>query len=143
MGPDIVFPAAAYLAMAVEAIFQTSQSLNVLQGESQNKRTRYRLRDVMFIKALVLQDGDVEHKIMLTLTPHQGTKALWHEFKISSLSDDIWTEHCHGLISLEEHTEEGKRFLIRSIWTSKLTKSSRSGSCSQAFGTYNVSSLMV
>ena len=108
MGSDIVFPAAAYLAMAVEAIYQSSKSLAFSNWKDQADGTRFRLRDITFAKALVLQDGGIEHRIMLTLTPRPGAKAAWHEFKISSLTDDVWTEHCHGLVSLEEDTKDGK-----------------------------------
>lgn len=111
MGSDIVFPAAAYLAMAVEAIHQSSRSLRSPDEKDQSERRCFRLRDIYFIKALVLQDGGVEHKIMLTLIPRPRAKAAWHEFKISSQTDDIWNEHCHGLISLEQDSEESRHLL--------------------------------
>lgn len=122
MGSDIVFPAAAYLAMAVEAIYQSSQSLRPPDEKDQPKRRCFRLRDIYFIKALLLQDGGVEHKIMLTLAPRPGAKAAWYEFKISSQTDDIWNEHCHGIISLEQDSEESKQTLSEQSWKVRLTQ---------------------
>ena len=122
MGSDIVFPAAAYLAMAVEAIRQSSQSLGSLDRKDHSERRCFRLRDIFFTKALVLQDGGVEHRIMLTLAPRPGTKAAWHEFKISSQTDDVWNEHCHGLISLEQDSKESKHILSERSWKLRLTQ---------------------
>lgn len=111
MGPDIVFPAAAYLAMAVEAIYQANQSLGSQVTEERSEKRCFRLRDIFFTKALMLQDAGVEHRIMLTLNSRPGAQAAWHEFKISSQMDDVWTEHCHGLISLEHDSEESEHLL--------------------------------
>ena len=121
MGSDVIFPAAAYLAMAVEAIHQSDQSPGYLDGKDTPERTCFRLRDIFFTKALVLQDGGVEHKIMLTLSPRPGAKAAWHEFRISSRTDDVWNEHCHGLISLEPDSKESKHFLSKRSWKFWLT----------------------
>ena len=86
--------------MAMEAIYQTSHGIAINQGSKMIGKSCYQLRDVVFPKALVLEDGK-EHKIMLTLTPRSGFKDSWHEFKISSLTEALWSEHSSGLIRLK------------------------------------------
>ncbi|KAL8645664.1 MAG: hypothetical protein Q9226_007199, partial [Calogaya cf. arnoldii] len=104
MGPEIVFPAAGFMAMAVEAVHQSSEALVQLEGKTPIKHPRYRLRNVTFDKALVLEDGE-EHKIMLTLTAVPGGRSDWHEFVVSSLVDEAWREHSRGLVRIEEEIE--------------------------------------
>ena len=72
MGDDIVFPAAGFMAMAIEAMSQSSQALSTLEGEVKIEKARYRLRDVTFHKALVLEESDDGRKVMLSLTKIQG-----------------------------------------------------------------------
>jgi hypothetical protein len=55
----------------------------------------------------MLEEGDHVAKVMLTLNPHPGFKDSWCEFKINSLADTAWTEHCHGLIRIEEDIVQG------------------------------------
>ncbi|KAL8683912.1 MAG: hypothetical protein Q9186_000123 [Xanthomendoza sp. 1 TL-2023] len=104
MGPEIVFPAAGFMAMAVEAIHQSNEALTQLEGKQPIDCPRYRLRDCTFNKALVLEEGE-EHKIMLTLTPVPGGKSDWHEFVVSSLIEDAWKENSRGLVRVEEEVE--------------------------------------
>ena len=104
MGPEIVFPAAGFMAMAVEAIHQSNEALTRLESKTFVEHLRYRLRNVTFDKALVLEEGE-EHKIMLTLTPVPGGKSDWHEFVVSSLIDSAWKENCRGLIRVGEEIE--------------------------------------
>jgi Polyketide synthase dehydratase len=106
MGHEIVFPAAGFIAMAVEALYQTSQSIDLTKGNQAGKY-RYRLLNVRFSKALVLEEN-AQCKTMLTLAPCPGSNNPWHEFKISSLTEDVWTEHSRGMIRLEKDVEEGK-----------------------------------
>ncbi|KAL8895775.1 MAG: hypothetical protein Q9192_003453 [Flavoplaca navasiana] len=104
MGPEIVFPAAGFMAMAVEAVHQSHQALVELEGKTAIVHPRYRLRNVTFDKALVLENGE-EHKIMLTLTPVPGGRSDWHEFVVSSLIEDSWKESSRGLVRVEEELE--------------------------------------
>ena len=107
MGPEILFPAAAYVAMAIEAMFQSSQSTNPNEGVSSLDQLRYRLRNVKFDRALVLEENRPA-KVMLTLTPHSGVKDSWFDFKVSSLREEVRSEHCYGLIRLEKVIAEGR-----------------------------------
>jgi hypothetical protein len=104
MGPEIVFPAAGFMAMAVEAIYQSNEALTRLESKTPIEHPRYRLRNVTFDKALVLEEGE-QHKIMLTLTPVPGGKSDWHEFLVSSLIDGAWKENSRGLIRVEGSVE--------------------------------------
>ena len=113
MGPEIVFPAAGFMAMAVEAMSQSNQALGFNEGKGRVERPRYRLRNVTFPKALVLEENDKDHKIMLTLAPRPGAKDSWHEFKVSSLTDGTWSEHSRGLVCIEEDVDFGKLSLLR------------------------------
>ncbi len=102
MGHEIVFPAAAFCAMAVEALYQARMGVHLTEGTVLADKPRYKLRNVTFPKALVLQENGDGHKIMLSLAACPGTKDSWHEFKIFSLNDKIWSEHSRGLICAEE-----------------------------------------
>ena len=107
MGHEIVFPGAGYIAMAIEAIFQVNQA-NVADQDSKSvDEFSYRLRDVVFSKALVLEEDGKGHTIMLTLTPRTRSKDSWHEFRVSSLVEGLWSEHCHGLVRLATVVERG------------------------------------
>ena len=86
---DIVFPAAGYLAMAVEAI---RQLVNDPKGFS--------LRSVSIGKALVIKDAkDIE--VMTHLRPKMLTtsdSSRWYEFQISSFTGSEWEKNCSGEI---------------------------------------------
>ena len=99
LGSDVVFPAAGYIAMAIEAVYQTAW-MTTWKEEAPPKH-RFRLRDVKLSRALVLQE-DSETRMMLSLTPVPGSTRSWFEFKVSSLrDDDTWMEHSTGLVRVE------------------------------------------
>ena len=115
MGTEILFPASGYIAMAIEALYQCVQSTKPVEGVSFAGQFRYRLRNVKFAKALVLEDGN-EAKIMLTLSAHPGTKDSWYDFKVFSMRESIRSEHCDGLIRLEDFETEGEHFSSLLLW---------------------------
>ena len=95
----VVYPAAGYIVMAIEAASQRTAAKNV-------KVARYKLREVTFGQALVIPEQSGEVETLVQLRPHQeGTKLLsdtWDEFCVLSVTDeDRWTEHCRGLVSVE------------------------------------------
>lgn len=104
MGEDIVFPAAAFMSIGVEALYQASQAGNPIERSELEGKYRYRLRNVTFSKALVLTEDTTGRQIMTTLMPSQEP---WFEFRISSLTDETWNEHSRGLISLEDNPKQG------------------------------------
>ena len=102
MGTDIIFPASGYIAMAMEALYQTNtaQALQTGNGSSAGS-LQYRLRNVRFEKALVLEE-ETGSKIVLSLNPLAGTKNTWYEFQVSSSNDGASPMiHCTGLIRTE------------------------------------------
>ncbi|MCJ1264132.1 hypothetical protein MMC22_004003 [Lobaria immixta] len=96
---DIIFPAAGYMAMAIEALYQMGRSLGRINEIDDIDKVSYRLRNVSFLKAMVLEK-EKDHKMFLTLAPCIGPQDSWHEFKVSSISEGAWAEHCRGLICL-------------------------------------------
>jgi hypothetical protein len=105
LGQDIVFPAAGFIAMGVEALYQAHQAISPTEWSTFIDKYRYRLRNVTFSKALVLQEKGAGHKIMVTLASQQDS---WYEFKVSSLTtEDTWIEHSCGFVSLEEDPKQG------------------------------------
>ncbi|GAP90164.1 putative acyl transferase acyl hydrolase lysophospholipase [Rosellinia necatrix] len=101
IGSQIVFPGAGYIAMAIEAVYQTT--LMTAWSEEIPSRYRYRLRDVKFSRALVLEE-DTETRYTLALSPvrgGQGTVRSWYEFRVCSLTDTVHAEHSTGLICIE------------------------------------------
>lgn len=113
IGSDILFPAAGYMAMAMEAVRQTIWSTagpeDVSDLESRNYH--YTLKDVSFLRGLVLEDG-VDVSLMLTLAPIAKMGAAWWEYKVmsriasesssasSSVAPGQWHESSRGLIRL-------------------------------------------
>ncbi|KFY28750.1 hypothetical protein V491_00304 [Pseudogymnoascus sp. VKM F-3775] len=102
IGDDIIFPAAGYVAMAVEATTQ--------MAEIQKVNVEGYIFQRLFIKTpLILpSEGEVETLFNLRVLSNtalaDGKK--WFDFSISSISgDDKWTEHAVGMIALEESCE--------------------------------------
>ena len=95
---EVLLPAAAYLAMAMEAVAQKALISNLqVQG--------YTLRDVTFSKALVVPDTSDGVEVSLILEPLRQSSAVasssWNEFRVISFGPDRKAyEHCHGLISV-------------------------------------------
>jgi hypothetical protein len=46
MGQEIIFPAAAFIAMAVESLYQAHQAIDFLDFEAFINKYRYRLRNL-------------------------------------------------------------------------------------------------
>ncbi|KAK7959096.1 Beta-ketoacyl synthase [Apiospora aurea] len=83
LGTEVIFPAAAYVSMAVEAMFQTAKCAGI-EGFAN-------IEDI----------SQVSHWYMHLSVPQppvSGQKEGWYRFKISTLRATIWTEHCHGLV---------------------------------------------
>ncbi|MCJ1309677.1 hypothetical protein MMC25_003337 [Agyrium rufum] len=98
-----IYPAAAYLCMAIEAVRQIS-----IDRRIQGVMSQIHLRNVSFMKSIIIperrSDGltsDVE--VLLTLRPAKHlTDRTWESFRIMALSpEDVWHEHCTGAIMVE------------------------------------------
>ncbi|KAL8725318.1 MAG: hypothetical protein Q9166_007424 [cf. Caloplaca sp. 2 TL-2023] len=95
----IVFPAAGYISMAIEAISHLVENRGNIKD--------FTLRDVAIKSALTLTDKDAGTEVILELRPAststKTTTELWHEFTVFSFDDGgRSTEHCRGLISAEQ-----------------------------------------
>lgn len=111
MGPDIVFPGAAYIAMAVEAAYQRRLVLATEEDTSNQAMGNYhfRLRDLKFRRALVL-DPIATAKLMLTMHPVAGSDQTWLQYKVLSLGEDeAWDEHHSGLVTLSVGIYKGQQ----------------------------------
>ncbi|CZT12486.1 related to lovastatin nonaketide synthase [Rhynchosporium agropyri] len=97
----IVFPGTGYICMAIEAMRQIG-----LDRQVQGTIASYRLREISFLKALVLtEDSSVE--IQLTLKPAVNDRgsSKWEDFKVLSRAENgVWSEHCRGSIKTEFET---------------------------------------
>ncbi|KAJ6015189.1 PKS-like enzyme, partial [Penicillium herquei] len=103
---QVLFPAAGYIAMAVEAAFQTLQSQGFIDSSLKVHQAAYRLRNVRFVKALVFKENS-EQRVMLMLTPENNRATAWNKFSIVSLhDDDTTTEHCTGFITNEKPNDQ-------------------------------------
>lgn len=96
LGSTIVFPAAGYMAMAIEAF---------LQLKDRPRCGSVVLRQVYFLNMLVFSDSDREAiEISTVLAPEQISQAtssdLWWNFRISSFVAGTSTTHAYGLIGL-------------------------------------------
>lgn len=108
MRTDVIFPASGYIAMAIEAIYQTHTAQSSATYREHAGALQYRLRNIKFDRALVLEEGS-ESKVSLSLNPLAGTKDTWHEFRVSSSNDGTTTmHHCTGLVRIEESKVQSK-----------------------------------
>ncbi|KAH6632037.1 hypothetical protein F5144DRAFT_620943 [Chaetomium tenue] len=94
---QIVFPAAGYLTMAVQAARQ-----HFLAASPMIHADVISLRNVNIGKALVLSDDEADVEISLSLRPQARTaresSGVWNEFRIFTVAQTgEWTEHCRGL----------------------------------------------
>jgi len=109
MGPDVLMPGSGFIAMALEAIFQKKQALDAEVGAENTTPSSpndfsYRFRNVRFEKALVLEDGK-DATVLVSLTLQPGSKD-WHEFRVSSSTDDLLVDHCHGLVRIQDPVDQ-------------------------------------
>ncbi|KAJ5446897.1 hypothetical protein N7445_001718 [Penicillium cf. griseofulvum] len=106
VGGDAIMPAAGYVTMAVEGLYQKYTAL-LQPGEEEGLKPNdfaYRVRNARFIRALVLEEGKTI-QVTTTLTKVPGNKD-WHEFHISSPQGDVQSDHCYGLIRIQDPVDE-------------------------------------
>ncbi|KAL5349231.1 hypothetical protein ACLOAV_005519 [Pseudogymnoascus australis] len=94
MGGSIVFPAAGYLAMALEALKQTT-----LHDSKPWKNLRVTFQDVIFGSALIIPE-DAHVETVFVLRPC-ASKESWKEFRVFSItSNGDSAEHCRGIATI-------------------------------------------
>jgi hypothetical protein len=98
LGGEAIFPAAAYIAMAIEAITQINESL-----EKPTLIENYAMRDVKISSPIIIPDNDDGVETLYSFRPcpqHGSQSSLWYCFSVSSLSDDVWKVHATGAIGM-------------------------------------------
>ncbi|GFP60348.1 highly reducing polyketide synthase AFT9-1 [Trichoderma asperellum] len=89
----IVFPAAGYMTMAIQAIQQLDQD-----RRQDLKPKGYRIKNVSFKKTLTIPKDDKSVETILTFQ-YSDSNENWN-FSVSSMSDQgKWQDHCNGIIS--------------------------------------------
>ena len=111
MGHEIVFPAACYIAMAVESVYQSHTY--AAAKHRQVDQFNYRLRNVKFERALVLKDGASDCELLTTLNPCPENGERWHEFRVLSSREGDWKVHCRGFIRINQ--QAGQRIYATRI----------------------------
>ena len=95
----VIFPAAGYISMAIEAATRLEKCPNSVKSVS--------LKDVSFKSALPVRTDDMGTEVLLEMQPilasAKRTSDTWYRFIISSYDEsERCDEHCHGLISVED-----------------------------------------
>ncbi|KAJ8131370.1 hypothetical protein O1611_g2254 [Lasiodiplodia mahajangana] len=103
MGPQVLMPAAGYVVMALEAMYQKHCS-NAKQAVQSAGDLAYRFRNVRFQRALVVEDNR-PISVLLSLAPVPGSTS-WNEFRISTEVDGSVFHHCNGLVRVQEAVDE-------------------------------------
>ncbi|OBR11662.1 Beta-ketoacyl synthase domain-containing protein [Colletotrichum higginsianum IMI 349063] len=118
---EVVFPAAGYMAMAIEAVSQITgvkQQLkeNKKKGSGNSNNIGFELRNVNISSALVVPEDtdeaakDLELHTTMSLRKISGANASadWHDFSISSFfwTSDQATVHCTGSIRVAHDRKE-------------------------------------
>ncbi|ORX86871.1 ketoacyl-synt-domain-containing protein, partial [Basidiobolus meristosporus CBS 931.73] len=96
---NVIFPAAGYISMALEAAKQFSNS----EGDTIDE---FYLKEICIQKALILDDSEngVETLFVLRSTPSssKSSSAVWKEFRVFSYGEnEKWEENCRGQISIK------------------------------------------
>ncbi|KAI1504774.1 hypothetical protein F5X99DRAFT_405775 [Biscogniauxia marginata] len=108
MGGNAIMPGAGFVTMALEAMYQKHCALLQSEGDRANIARNdlcYRFRNVRFSRALVLEEGK-DVMIISTLAAVPGSKD-WHEFRISTTEGEVVSDHCSGLVRIQDPIEEG------------------------------------
>ena len=98
---NIVYPAAGYISMAIEASLQRSQ-LN----ERAHAIQSYKFRDVSINSMLLIPDDSSGVETVFSLRPYNRSARTssdeWDEFRVFSYTGtEGWTEHCRGLVGVK------------------------------------------
>lgn len=112
-----MFPAAGYMAVAIEALRQIHEEYAIpFDGAT--------LRDINIKTALVIPEADEGIEIQLHLQNVVDTtdKSSWHMFAFESLMDGRWTTHCEGKISANTNAEMTEKDYESPVRPSNLTQ---------------------
>jgi acyl transferase domain-containing protein/NADPH:quinone reductase-like Zn-dependent oxidoreductase/acyl carrier protein len=101
----MIFPGAGYLCMALEAASQL-----VSTRHPERKARRFLLKDVSFLKGLVIPEGRARVEVQLIFNPIEAAESgrtMQHGFSVTAFTgDEQWNEHCRGLVVVEFASEQ-------------------------------------
>jgi acyl transferase domain-containing protein len=106
----VIFPAAAFIVMAIEAMRQVH--------EDQGTVTGYKMRDIQFPRAVTLSQDQRGTELQLTLRrgklqPKESlTAPTWNEFSIHVYDSECWVECCSGSIAVEHEKVSRESFEV-------------------------------
>ena len=94
---EILYPAAGFLAMAVEAAWQTA--------DRNQQVAAYKLRDIQFTAAAIITE-ETDLEVIVQLRPHlsatRATSSTWTEFVVTTAPDGkTLQKNCSGLLIIE------------------------------------------
>lgn len=87
VGDSVIFPAAGYIAMAIETIYQKTYATGQIPEGTSISELPCKLRNVTFPRMLTLDTKSGTY-ILLSLQPCSSTKESWHEFTVSTITKD-------------------------------------------------------
>ena len=131
-----VFPFAGFIAMALEALRQWT----LITFADYDSLSRFELREILVSRPMVIPPStDLETSIVLRASA-EGTRSSvspWNEFTISSWTEDQgWTEHCKGMIRLQERQASINRidqdYHLHELETNKIAVQAIDKSCGRA-----------
>ncbi|KAJ5683539.1 Polyketide synthase [Penicillium macrosclerotiorum] len=108
---NIVYPAAGYISMAIEAITQLIKSTDKVSGIT--------MQEVSIRSALIIpEDRGVEVMTSFRRFDRNRTNegSIRYEFHIYSVtSTNRWTEHCSGLIGVKTESDSSDRLAVKEM----------------------------
>lgn len=112
-----VFPAAAHMSLAIEALGQ------VYQTES-SETHGVTLRDVDIKTALVIpeKDNGIEIQLRFQELASAEKTTMWYSFAVEAITDERWTTHCEGQIAANYNLTTSARKLESPVNLSRLTQ---------------------
>jgi acyl transferase domain-containing protein/NADPH:quinone reductase-like Zn-dependent oxidoreductase len=107
---NVVYPAAGYVCLAIEAIRQ----INALKdGSKAEEATGYSLRDVEFMQALLIPESSdgIEIQTTMRLVDDKTARSQgWMRFEVWTVTpDNDWTQHAEGLVMTEFNNSSFER----------------------------------
>lgn len=123
---DIVFPAAGYICIAIEAATQLATDIGEVAA--------FTLRDISILSALIVPET-IGIEIMTSLRYLGEEKAdqldrryRFHAYSVSN--DNLWTEHCTGVVGVERKHDDTNEGNISDLVDSAMLPASASASIS-------------
>ncbi|KAH6608313.1 hypothetical protein Trco_004626 [Trichoderma cornu-damae] len=112
----MIFPGSGYLAMAIEACSQ-------LAGDNYPGKQieRFCLKDIFFLKGLVIPEGRARVEVQLSFNPIEPTdnttkSTIQYGFSITAFTgDEHWNEHCRGTIVAEFKASKNEALLVAEV----------------------------